>query len=94
MQFIWAVFSAHYISNGSRSLMSPVFCLTSLSFLQCRLRGKVDSNGCVAAFLEERLNMGLNFILSAEVRIIDNFLCTPSNWQTSFQGPTKSSRLL
>ena len=34
---------------------------------QCRLRGKVDSNGCAAAFLEERLNMGLNFILSAEV---------------------------
>ncbi|CAH2041094.1 unnamed protein product [Thlaspi arvense] len=35
----------------------------------CRLRGKIDSNGCTAAFLEERLNMGLNFILSAEVRI-------------------------
>ncbi|XP_020267207.1 mitochondrial import receptor subunit TOM40-1-like [Asparagus officinalis] len=34
---------------------------------QCRLRGKVDSNGCIAAFLEERLNMGVNFILSAEV---------------------------
>ncbi len=32
------------------------------------LRGKIDSNGIVAAFLEERLNMGLNFILSAEVR--------------------------
>ncbi|KAH7548423.1 hypothetical protein JRO89_XS14G0124600 [Xanthoceras sorbifolium] len=34
---------------------------------QCRLRGKIDSNGCTAAFLEERLNMGLNFILSAEI---------------------------
>ncbi|RWW72709.1 hypothetical protein BHE74_00019479 [Ensete ventricosum] len=34
---------------------------------QCRLRGKLDSNGVVAAFLEERLNMGVNFILSAEV---------------------------
>ncbi|KAK2966586.1 hypothetical protein RJ640_025271 [Escallonia rubra] len=34
---------------------------------QCRLRGKIDSNGCTAAFLEERLNMGLNFILSAEL---------------------------
>ncbi|ONK55173.1 uncharacterized protein A4U43_UnF6750 [Asparagus officinalis] len=34
---------------------------------QCRLRGKIDSNGCIAAFLEERLNMGVNFILSAEV---------------------------
>ncbi|KAG6433509.1 hypothetical protein SASPL_105123 [Salvia splendens] len=34
---------------------------------QCRLRGKIDSNGSVSAFLEERLNMGLNFLLSAEV---------------------------
>ncbi|KAJ0978073.1 hypothetical protein J5N97_013547 [Dioscorea zingiberensis] len=34
---------------------------------QSRLRGKVDSNGCVGAYLEERLNMGLNFILSAEI---------------------------
>uniref|UniRef100_A0A1D1Y154 Mitochondrial import receptor subunit TOM40 1 n=1 Tax=Anthurium amnicola TaxID=1678845 RepID=A0A1D1Y154_9ARAE len=34
---------------------------------QCRLRGKIDSNGCVSAFLEERLSMGLNFILSAEI---------------------------
>ncbi|OIV94133.1 hypothetical protein TanjilG_31558 [Lupinus angustifolius] len=34
---------------------------------QCRLRGKIDSNGCVGAYLEERLNMGLNFILSAEL---------------------------
>ncbi|GAA0140628.1 primary active transporter [Lithospermum erythrorhizon] len=34
---------------------------------QCRLRGKIDSNGCAAAFLEERLNMGLNFVLSAEL---------------------------
>ncbi|KAF3457385.1 hypothetical protein FNV43_RR02042 [Rhamnella rubrinervis] len=34
---------------------------------QCRLRGRIDSSGSVAAFLEERLNMGLNFILSAEI---------------------------
>ncbi|CDP04010.1 unnamed protein product [Coffea canephora] len=34
---------------------------------QCRLRGKIDSNGCVGALLEERLNLGLNFILSAEI---------------------------
>nr|XP_023905383.1 mitochondrial import receptor subunit TOM40-1-like [Quercus suber]POF19764.1 mitochondrial import receptor subunit tom40-1 [Quercus suber] len=34
---------------------------------QCRLRGKIDSNGCTSAFLEERLQMGLNFILSAEI---------------------------
>ncbi|KAL1558733.1 mitochondrial import receptor subunit TOM40-1-like [Salvia divinorum] len=34
---------------------------------QCRLRGKIDSNGSVSAFLEERLNMGLNFLLSAEI---------------------------
>lgn len=29
--------------------------------------GKIDSNGCTSAFIEEQLNMGLNFILSAEV---------------------------
>ncbi|KAH0990741.1 hypothetical protein GBA52_002224 [Prunus armeniaca] len=34
---------------------------------QSRLRGKIDSNGCTAAFLEERLSMGLKFILSAEM---------------------------
>ena len=34
---------------------------------QCRLRGRVDSNGTVSAFLEERLNVGVNFLLSAEV---------------------------
>ncbi|MCO5611097.1 hypothetical protein L7F22_065347 [Adiantum nelumboides] len=34
---------------------------------QCRVRGKVDSNGTVAAYLEERLNLGLNFLLSAEI---------------------------
>ncbi|KAL3653213.1 hypothetical protein CASFOL_002894 [Castilleja foliolosa] len=34
---------------------------------QSRVRGKVDSNGVVSAFLEERLSMGLNFILSAEI---------------------------
>lgn len=34
---------------------------------QCRLRGKIDSNGCTGAYLEERLNMGLNLILSAEI---------------------------
>uniref|UniRef100_A0A0E0KD55 Mitochondrial import receptor subunit TOM40-1 n=1 Tax=Oryza punctata TaxID=4537 RepID=A0A0E0KD55_ORYPU len=33
----------------------------------CRLRGKIDSNGVVAAYLEERLNMGVNFLLSAEI---------------------------
>ncbi|VFR00481.1 unnamed protein product [Cuscuta campestris] len=34
---------------------------------QCRLRGKIDNNGCISSFLEERLNMGLNFILSAVI---------------------------
>ncbi|TQD99845.1 hypothetical protein C1H46_014583 [Malus baccata] len=37
-------------------------------FRQSRVRGKIDSNGCTAAYLEERLNTGLKFILSAEVR--------------------------
>ncbi|XP_015887058.2 mitochondrial import receptor subunit TOM40-1 [Ziziphus jujuba] len=34
---------------------------------QCRLRGKIDSNGVTSAYLEERLSMGLHFILSAEL---------------------------
>lgn len=38
---------------------------------QCRLRGRVDSNGAVAAYLEERLNVGVNFVLSAEARSVN-----------------------
>lgn len=34
---------------------------------QCRLRGRVDNNGVIAAYLEERLNVGVNFVVSAEV---------------------------
>ncbi|KAJ0809537.1 putative Porin domain superfamily, eukaryotic porin/Tom40 [Helianthus annuus] len=34
---------------------------------QCRLRGKIDSNGCTSAFVEEWLDNGLKVILSAEV---------------------------
>ncbi|CAF2128214.1 hypothetical protein BRARA_C03767 [Brassica rapa] len=34
---------------------------------QSRVRGKIDSNGVASALLEERLSMGLNFILSAEL---------------------------
>lgn len=34
---------------------------------QCRLRGRLDTDGKIAAFLEERLNVGVNFVLSAEV---------------------------
>lgn len=34
---------------------------------QCRLRGRIDSQGVVAAFLEERVNVGVNFLLSAEI---------------------------
>lgn len=45
--------------------------------LQCRLRGRLDTNGCVAAYLEERLNLGVNFLLSAEVghflRLVNKF---------------------
>ncbi|GAQ87361.1 TOM40 mitochondrial import outer membrane translocon protein [Klebsormidium nitens] len=33
----------------------------------CRLRGKLDTNGVVGALLEERLNVGVNLLLSAEV---------------------------
>jgi mitochondrial import receptor subunit TOM40 len=34
---------------------------------QCRLRGRVDTEGKVAAYLEERVNVGVNFLLSAEI---------------------------
>ncbi|KAB2624015.1 mitochondrial import receptor subunit TOM40-1-like [Pyrus ussuriensis x Pyrus communis] len=36
-------------------------------FRQSRVRGKIGSKGCTAAYLEERLNTGLKFILSAEI---------------------------
>ncbi|KAL6764076.1 40 kDa translocon at mitochondrial outer envelope membrane [Haematococcus lacustris] len=34
---------------------------------QCRLRGKIDTNGVVTAFLEERFSPGINFVLSGEL---------------------------
>ncbi|EOA36488.1 hypothetical protein CARUB_v10011140mg [Capsella rubella] len=34
---------------------------------QCRLRGKIDSKGVTAAYLEEHLSIGLKLLLSAEV---------------------------
>eukprot|EP00889_Picochlorum_renovo_P005640 jgi/Picre1/32670/NNA_008016.t1 len=34
---------------------------------QCRLRGRIDTDGKIAAFLEERVNVGVTFLLSAEV---------------------------
>lgn len=34
---------------------------------QCRLRGRIDTEGKVAAYLEERINVGVNFVLSAEL---------------------------
>ena len=34
---------------------------------QCRIRGRIDNHGVVSTYLEERLNVGLNLILSAEV---------------------------
>lgn len=34
---------------------------------QCRLRGKVDTNGVVTTYLEERFSPGINFVLSAEL---------------------------
>jgi mitochondrial import receptor subunit TOM40 len=51
---------------------------------QCRLRGKFDSNGVVAAYLEERLNMGVNFLLSAEVLVVLQFRLTCSILTTVF----------
>ncbi|KAG6582077.1 Mitochondrial import receptor subunit TOM40-1, partial [Cucurbita argyrosperma subsp. sororia] len=55
-------FTYNYMSRDVISSLGYDYILR-----QCRLRGKIDSNGCVAAFLEERLNMGVNFILSAEI---------------------------
>lgn len=34
---------------------------------QCRLRGKVDTNGLISTYLEERFSPGINFVLSAEI---------------------------
>ena len=44
-------------------------CSLCPSPLQCRLRGRIDSNGSVAAYLEERLNLGVNLLFSAEVHV-------------------------
>ncbi|KAK1319480.1 Mitochondrial import receptor subunit TOM40-1 [Acorus calamus] len=35
---------------------------------QCRLRGKIDTNGCVGTCLEEQMNASVNISLSAMVR--------------------------
>ena len=34
---------------------------------QCRIRGRIDNHGVVSTYLEERLNVGLNLIMSAEI---------------------------
>jgi mitochondrial import receptor subunit TOM40 len=34
---------------------------------QCRLRGKIDTNGVVSTYVEERFAPGINFVLSAEI---------------------------
>ncbi|KAL6009705.1 hypothetical protein ACLOJK_000134 [Asimina triloba] len=60
------------VSIASDFLYNPMTRDATASFgydymlRQCRLRGKLDSNGCVGALLEERLNMGITFLLSAE----------------------------
>lgn len=44
---------------------------TSMAFdyliRQCRLRGRVNTNYCTTAYLEEKLTSGLTFLLSAEL---------------------------
>lgn len=52
----------NYLSREATSCFGYDYILR-----QCRLRGKIDSNGCISTFLEERLNMGLKFVLSAEI---------------------------
>ncbi|XWS68433.1 hypothetical protein CRYUN_Cryun04dG0089300 [Craigia yunnanensis] len=44
-----------------------IFLVNQFVMFSVSCEGKIDSNGCTAAYLEERLNMGLNFILSAEI---------------------------
>lgn len=77
----WTVFGIYEHNTASVGYVSPSMLvadhlqsslylaklLTGYDFLQCRLRGRLDTNGCVAAYLEERLNLGVNFLLSAEV---------------------------
>ncbi|KAM3376270.1 hypothetical protein P3S68_014985 [Capsicum galapagoense] len=53
-------FMYNYMSRDVTANFGYVYTLR-----QCRLRGKIDSNGCLSSFLEERLNMGLSIILSA-----------------------------
>ncbi|EPS59327.1 hypothetical protein M569_15481, partial [Genlisea aurea] len=55
-------FMYNYVSRDATASVGYDYILR-----QCRLRGKLDSNGVVAGFLEERLNMGLNLLLSAEI---------------------------
>ncbi|KXZ56173.1 hypothetical protein GPECTOR_1g149 [Gonium pectorale] len=43
-----------------------------VSLRQCRLRGKVDTNGVVTALLEERFSPGINFVLSSEMDHFQN----------------------
>lgn len=45
---------------------------------QCRIRGKIDSNGTISTYLEERFSPGINFVLSAE---LDHF---HSNYKFGF----------
>ncbi|KAH7331984.1 hypothetical protein KP509_20G062200 [Ceratopteris richardii] len=49
--------------------LREAFCSIGYEYLfpKCRLRSKIDSNGCVATYLEEKLFPGVNLILSAEV---------------------------
>ncbi|XP_076933504.1 mitochondrial import receptor subunit TOM40-1-like [Bidens hawaiensis] len=66
-------YAARY--NTDKMVAAGQFASTgnvALSYVQkvskkCRIRGKIDSNGCISAFLEEKLNVGLKFILSAEL---------------------------
>jgi len=48
------------------------------SLVQCRLRGKIDTNGVATAYLEERFSPGINFVMSAE---LDHF---HSNYKFGF----------
>jgi mitochondrial import receptor subunit TOM40 len=53
-----------YNTNLRESVASVGYDYT---FRQCRLRGSIDSNGKVAAFLEEQLGPGIKLLLSGEL---------------------------
>lgn len=58
---LWAIFKLSQMNIKSKYIL--------VIYLQCRLRGKLDTNGVISSLLEERLTPGVTFQLSAEVSL-------------------------